>query len=328
MIIVRTPLRVSLFGGGTDIPSYYSKSGGMVMSLAINKHIYLTAHPMFESAEILLKYSAIERVSKTSDIQHNIFRKLLERYHVSGVDIGVSSDIPSGTGLGSSSAFTVGLANLLNMYQGTKLTKTELAEIACDIEINSLNQLIGKQDQYASSFGGFNRIEFLPDHSVRVNPINLNPEIESNLNESLILVRIGRNRSAGDLLGKQASESMNNRKIEKALDALFDLTKSIDDGVFTNLKVLGEALTQSWELKKDSNPFATNPEIDELIEYGLSSGALGAKLLGAGGAGFVLFLVPPEIRNTFGNQIENRKALNVEIDFEGSTLIYDNRRGR
>ncbi len=328
MIIVRTPLRVSFFGGGTDVPSYYSKGGGMVISMAINKHIYLTAHPMFDSNEILLKYSAIERVSKPSDIQHNIFRKMLEKHEVSGVDIGVSSDIPSGTGLGSSSAFTVGLANLLNEYKGNRLTKEQLADEACDIEINSLNQLIGKQDQYASAFGGFNRIEFFPDESVNVLPLPIKQETLVNLNECLILVRVGRNRSAGDLLEKQAHEREKSPKSETALDELYALTESIEPSVFSDLKELGKLLSQSWELKKASNPFATTQEIDDLIRVGLSNGALGAKLLGAGGAGFALFLVPLESKDRFKQALKKRKIVEVGVDFEGSMLIYDNRQDR
>ena len=327
MIIVRTPFRVSLFGGGTDLPSYYSNVGGMVISMAIDKHIYLTAHPMFESNEILLKYSAIERVSTPSSIQHNIFRKMLEKHQVSGVDISVSSDIPSGTGLGSSSAFTVGLANLLNEYKGLKLSKEQLAAEACEIEINSLNQLIGKQDHYASTFGGFNRIEFLPDESVNVHPITINQEVLTNLNESLILVRVGRTRSAGDLLKKQALARASSRNTEKALDEIYELTKSIENSVFSNLKDLGELLSLSWKLKKESNPSATTQEIDELIGFGISNGALGAKLLGAGGAGFVLFLLPRESVDNFKQVIKHRKILNVGIDFKGSTLVYDNRQG-
>jgi D-glycero-alpha-D-manno-heptose-7-phosphate kinase len=327
MIIVRTPFRVSLFGGGTDVPSYYSNGGGMVISMAIDKHIYLTAHPMFESSEILLKYSAIERVSTPSNIQHNIFRKMLEQHQVSGVDIGVSSDIPSGTGLGSSSAFTVGLANLLSEYKGFKLSKEQLAAEACEIEITSLNQLIGKQDQYASAFGGFNRIEFLADESVNVHPLVLSDEALLNLNKSLVLVRVGRTRSARNLLEKQALARESSRNTEKALDELYELTKSIDLSVFSNLKELGDLLSLSWKLKKSSNPFATTQEIDELIDFGVSNGALGAKLLGAGGAGFVLFLVPCESADKFRQVFKNRKTLKIEIDFEGSKLIYDNRQG-
>jgi D-glycero-alpha-D-manno-heptose-7-phosphate kinase len=329
MIIVRTPLRVSLFGGGTDVPSYYAKKegGGMVISMAIDKHIYLTAHPMFESSEILLKYSTVERVSKPSDIKHNIFRKMLEKHEISGVDIGVSSDIPSGTGLGSSSAFTVGLVKLLNEYKGYKTTKEQLAAEACDIEINSLGQLIGKQDQYASAFGGLNRIEFLRNDSVIVSSLTISEETSTYMSESLILVKIGQSRSAGEILEKQANAKENYHNTEKALDELYDLTKSIEPSVFANLKELGKLLSQSWELKKRSNPFATSPEIDDLICFGLSHGALGAKLLGAGGAGFVLFLVPYESSEKFKQAIKNRRILNIRVDFEGSMLIYDNRRG-
>jgi D-glycero-alpha-D-manno-heptose-7-phosphate kinase len=329
MIIVRTPLRVSLFGGGTDVPSYYTKkeAGGMVISMAIDKHIYLTAHPMFESSEILLKYSTVERVSKPSDIKHNIFRKMLEKYKIYGVDIGVSSDIPSGTGLGSSSAFTVGLVKLLNEYQGCKITKEQLAAEACEIEINWLGQLIGKQDQYASAFGGLNRIEFLPDDSVIVKSLAIDDATFTNMNKSLLLVKIGQSRSAGEILEKQAHAKKNNYNTEKALDELYDLTKSIKPCVFDNLKELGKLLSQSWELKKRSNPFATSPEIDDLICFGLSNGALGAKLLGAGGAGFVLFLVRHESSEKFKQVIKNRRVMNIGVDFEGSMLIYDNRRG-
>jgi D-glycero-alpha-D-manno-heptose-7-phosphate kinase len=160
-----------------------------------------------------------------------------------------------------------------------------------------------------------------------VHPLVLSDEALINLNESLILVRVGRTRSAGDLLEKQALARESSRNTEKALNELYDLTKSIDLSVFSNLKQLGDLLSLSWELKKSSNPFATTQEIDEMIDFGVSNGALGAKLLGAGGAGFVLFLVPCESADKFSQVFKNRKTLKIEIDFEGSKLIYDNRQG-
>lgn len=325
MIIVRTPLRISLFGGGTDIPSFYSKMGGMVVSAAIDKYIYLTAHPMFETDEILLKYSSTERVKQARDIQHNIFRILLENYEIKGVDIGVSSDIPSGTGLGSSSSFTVGLSNLLRTYLNLSANKETLAKEACDVEIRSMQQLIGKQDQYAAAYGGLNRIEFLKDDTVEVNPIKISDNDIQQLNDSLHIVRVGKTRSAGKMLQKQATAQKLDKKTESALTKLLDLTVSINDSVFTNFTLLGEKLNLSWELKKESNPYATTDEIDDVIKLGLSKGALGAKLLGAGGAGFVLFLVPKDFRHEFLMSFASRKVLNVRIDFEGSKLIYDSK---
>jgi D-glycero-alpha-D-manno-heptose-7-phosphate kinase len=299
----------------------------MVISMAIDKHIYLTAHPMFDSEEILLKYSAMERVSHPSQVRHNIFRVMLEKYDVTGIDIGVSSDIPSGTGLGSSSAFAVGLSKLLNTYLDRQVGKEEIASEACEVEINSLNQLIGKQDQYASAYGGFNRFSFLPNGSVHINPIEIDANTLNNLNESLLLVRVGYNRSAGAILAKQDKIRRSGESADKALDRLLRLTQSVQNEVFSNLDDLGELVTQSWRYKKESNPFATNVEIDELINFGLSKGALGAKLLGAGGAGFVLFVVPPEFKDRFIAYMENRKVLDVKIDFEGSQLIHDSRVG-
>lgn len=323
MIIVRTPLRVSFFGGGTDIPSFYLQNDGMVISAAINRYIYLSAHPMFESDEILLKYSTVEKVKNVQDIKHNIFRELLIKHQITGVDIGVSSDIPSGTGLGSSSSFTVGLSKLISIYSGRNLSKAEIATEACEIEIESLKQLIGKQDQYAAAYGGLNRIHFLRDESVTVNPLNLDVQTVQVLNESMYLVRIGKTRSAGEMLNKQASVNNQNGKSDKALGKLLELAREIDDSVFKDLGILGDRLNESWRLKKESNTFASSQDIDELIGLGLSNGALGAKLLGAGGAGFILFIVPIESREKFLSSLTTRKLLNVHIDFEGSKLIYD-----
>lgn len=323
MIIVRTPLRISFFGGGTDIPSFYSKKDGMVISAAINKHIYLSAHPMFESDEILLKYSSIEKVKNVEDIRHNIFRELLKKHKITGVDIGVSSDIPSGTGLGSSSSFTVGLSKLINIYSGRDLEKAQIAKEACEIEIDSLKQLIGKQDQYAAAYGGLNRIEFLRDESVNVKPLELGVPAIKVLNDSLYLVRIGKTRSAGEMLNKQASVNNRNGKSDKALGKLLELTREVNDSDFKDIEVLGDRLNQSWRLKKESNPFASSSDIDELIDLGLSNGAVGAKLLGAGGAGFVLFVVASDSREKFLARLTSRKVLNIHIDFEGSKLIYD-----
>lgn len=324
MIITRTPLRVSFFGGGTDIPWYFEEHGpGHVLSMAIDKHVYITGHPMFDTREILLKYSSIERVESADHLVHPIAREVLASHGIQGFDIGVSADVPAGTGLGSSSAFTVGLLNLAGNTRGQKYSKAELAEVACDVEINKLNEPIGKQDQYASAYGGVNLFDFLPDGSVTTHPFNLTPAAKQWLGESLLLVRTGSGtRSASDQLAEQRDAARKDPQLSKKLSLLAQLAKEAFTALEQDITGLGELLKESWALKKESSPSATNKNVDNLVEHGLASGATGAKLLGAGSGGFVLFSYPEGGLEKGAAAFPESSTLRVSVDELGSKVIY------
>lgn len=319
MIISRTPFRVSLAGGGTDLSLFYRKYGGAVISMSIKKYIYISAHPMFFSDEILLKYSKTERIGKNEEIQHHLFREGLKYFKLDGIDLGVSSDIPSGTGLGSSSAFAVGLCHILSAYKGQYLTPTELAELAFSLEnLNSVG-VMGKQDQYASSIGGFNLIYFNQDESVDYQPLFKDQDLSQDVAECCYLIYVGDVRSAKDRLNKTFGESKNAKIREKQLQEMYEILLGSLEGLRRDPLLLPDLINKSWEIKRQ---FASTDKVDELISHGVKKGASAAKLLGAGGGGFVLFYVPRDRRDTFTEAFNGTKILRVEIDYAGSSIIY------
>jgi len=326
VIVTRTPFRVSFLGGGTDIPWFYENhDGGAVISAAIDKHMYLSAHPLFDSRDILLKYSKIERVQSVERLEHPIARAILSDLDLAGVDISVSSDVPAGTGLGSSSAFTVGLIQLMSEYSSHPLGTAELAKKACEVEIDVLNEPIGKQDQYASAYGGFNLYNFLATGEVTVTPINLQEGSLEWLNRSLLLVQIGReSRSASKILHHQRSYAQGDNSAIQNLIDLKELALQTAGILENDITNLGNALKLGWELKKGSHPGANLEQVDKLIASGISAGAIGAKLLGAGGGGFVLFLVEDSIKAKVVEAVKPLATMSVGIDTLGSSVIYSN----
>jgi len=326
LIISKAPLRVSFFGGGTDLEWFYRENSGMVVSTSINKHVYISCHPMFDSQDILLKYSEMERVTHNSEIKHRIFRKALQMYDINGVDIGVSSDVPAGTGLGSSSSFTVALLQTLRQYKSIDSTAEVLAKQAVDIEINLLQQTMGKQDQYAAAFGGLNRIFFQQDNQVIVEPINISKSALERLNQGLICVRVGGVRVAAQVLEVQYKEFQEQKRLKSTLQELLEFTRNIPNSVFEDLNKLGLALNEAWRLKKSSSTNMSNSDIDELISYGLKKGAAGAKLLGAGQGGFVLFVVEPEAKSYFLKSFQTYPKMQVTLETQGVQTIYNNQR--
>ena len=322
MIISSTPLRISFIGGGTDLPWYYEKYDGGVVSITFDKYVYLSIHSIINTSQIVLKYSKTEIINSPDEILHPIMRIVLSDERINGIDICVTSDIPSGTGLGSSSSFTVGLINLINAYKGKYTTPEDLASKACEIEIFRLNETIGKQDQYAAAFGGINQFKFSSNGSVSVNKIFVNKENLNYLNSSLILVSIGGSRLANKILSDQVQFLNTNPNKTKDLHELVSLIPELIKCLTGNISDLGRIVDEGWALKKSSSPTATNSEIDELISYGKKSGADGAKLLGAGNAGFVLFIVKPEKMNDFINKINPRQYIRPSLVDEGSKIIY------
>lgn len=321
MIITRTPFRISFAGGGSDIASFYEKHGGCVLSTSINKYMYISVHPSFELQDTVLKYSETEIVKDISDIQHKYFRSVLDMLRINGVEIVSTADIPAGTGLGSSSSFTVGLLHSLYSYKGKFVSKEKLAGKACEIEIGILKNPIGKQDQYAAAYGGLNFYSFNKDGSVFVEPIIMKPEMLQKLENNLMMFYTGKVHSASAILAEQ---SKNITEGDKELNQLkmCDLARELREELqHNNVDAMGEILYEGWKLKKTLATGISNPFVDEMYELAIRKGALGGKLLGAGGGGFLLFYVPEK------RQQEVRTALNLtqmpmSFDRQGSSVIY------
>ena len=322
MIISRTPFRVSFAGGGSDLPSFYKRSTGAVLSTSINKYMYITIHPWFDKAKTVLKYSKTEVVDSIDDIKHPIFREVLKLYKVHGVDMSSIADIPSGTGLGSSSSFTVGLLNAVRAYLGKATSGEKLGELACYVEINRVGSPIGKQDQYAAACGGLNFITFYGDDTVNVEKIIMRPEKKKELESNLIMVYVGGEHSANTILKSQSAAISDIKKFEAQKEMVklaYNLRESLENN---NLEDFGYILHENWLLKKSLTSGISNGMVDEMYTKGIKSGALGGKLLGAGGAGFILFYCPKEKQQDFREQMGDINELNFEFDHYGSKIIY------
>ena len=322
MIISRTPFRISFAGGGSDLPSFYKRSEGAVLSTSIDKYMYIAIHPYFQKEQLQLKYSKTELVNSIADVQHPIFREVLDMYKLSGVDLNSIADIPSGTGLGSSSSFTVGLLNAVRAYLGKASSTEKLAQLACDIEINRVGSPIGKQDQYAAAYGGLNFITFYGNETVNVEKIIMKPEKYRELDENLIMVYVGGEHSANDILKGQQQAYDNKKKFETQLGMVqlaYDLRNSLQDN---NIDDFGRILHEGWLMKRSLMTEISNNTIDKLYQKGIEAGALGGKLLGAGGAGFLLFYCPKEKQEMFREQMLDYKELKFSFDNFGSKIIY------
>ena len=292
MIITRAPFRVSFCGGGSDLPGFYEKYGGCVLSTTIRKYMYLTIHNYFEKDKIVLKYSKTEIVDNYDQIEHRIFKQCLKDYDIKGVELSSMADIPAGTGLGSSSTFTVALLQLLNTYKGTYQSKYKLAKDACEVEIDKLKEPIGKQDQFAAAFGGLKFYEFMPNGFVNVEPVVMAPESYKKLENNILMFYLGGTHSASEILKEQ---SQNVKALDKAAvqNKMCDLTRELKAELQNNnVDAMGELLHKNWMLKKTLASGITNPLIDETYDLAMAAGATGGKLLGAGGAGFMIFYVP------------------------------------
>ena len=323
MIISRTPLRISFVGGGTDIREFYQNHKGSVLSSSINKYAYVMTHPFFNSKQILLKYSDMELVHNVDEIKHPIFREVLRFLDIKGgLEITTNADVPAGTGMGSSSSFTVGLLNCLYAYLGKNVSKEKLAKEACKIEIDILKEPIGKQDQYISAFGSINFIEFFPNETVSVSPIIMSEKCRNKLNENLIMFYTGMSRSASKILKNQITsiKKEDNIKIMAKMAGLAEeLRKKLNKN---DLSSFGSILNKGWLLKKKLAHNITNPIIEKYYAKAIQNGATGGKILGAGGGGFLLFYADrknhDKIRKSLGNLVE----LTFRFDNEGSRIIY------
>lgn len=321
MIITKTPFRVSFCGGGSDIADFYREHGGCVLSTTINRYMYLTIHPYFDGKRTALKYSQNEIVLDTNEINHGIFRCVLNDKKISGVEISSTADVPSGTGLGSSSSFTVGLLHTLYCYQEKYVSKEKLAAEACQIEIEKLGNPIGKQDQYAAAFGGLNLISFYQDDTVSVEPIITKGETIRNLQDNLMMFYTGLTHDANQILSEQKKNISQKDKTNNLIQ-MCKLTKDMKHSLENNeLSNFGEILNEGWRRKKELAGSITNPRIDELYETAMQNGALGGKLLGAGGGGFMLFYCPKEKQELLKNKLR-LNPFEFKFEHDGSSVVY------
>ncbi len=291
MILTRTPLRVSIAGGGTDLPSYYRRAGGTVVSAAVNKYVYLAVNGTFTD-DYLLKYAEQERVERPEDVHHPLIREVLLEHGVEpGVEIVSVADIPAGTGLGSSGAFTVGLLRALHAFRKEHVATADLAEQACHIEIERLGDPVGKQDQYIAAFGGLSRFDFHPDGSVDVSRLDVGADTLADLEEHLLLFFTGYARRATSILSDQKARSERDDAAMLAnLDEVRELGRQISDALVAgDTNRFGHLMHEHWMHKRERTNGITNPDIDGWYELARANGAIGGKLVGAGAGGFLLF---------------------------------------
>jgi D-glycero-alpha-D-manno-heptose-7-phosphate kinase len=323
MIVSRTPLRMSFVGGGSDLPLYYKQKGGAVLSTSIDKYVYVTVNQKFDN-NIRLSYSITENEISTQKIKHPIVRNTLELLDIqSGIEITSISDIPSqGSGLGSSSSYTVALLHALYTYQGKKATKEELGRLSSHIEIDLCNARIGKQDQYAAAYGGLNLIEFNEDDSVVVSPIFCKPETIQAMEDSIIVFYTGRTRSASDFLSKQSDnmKQAGKRNLMSNMVALaYDMRDFLEKDDVTPL---GELLDENWQLKRKMAVGISDSQIDSWYNKGISAGATGGKLLGAGNGGFIMFFAPKEKHSNIKAAMKDLQRIPFSFDCNGSQIVY------
>lgn len=321
MIITKTPFRVSFCGGGSDMANFYEKYGGCVLSTSINKYCYISIHPYFNENQTLLKYSENELVDSPDQIRHRIFRQVLTDMGIHGVEISSTADIPGGTGLGSSSTFTVGLLNSLNCYKGKFVSKDKLAKLACEVEIEKLGNPIGKQDQYGAALGGLNFIKFNQDGSVSHEPILMEGKTYKELQKNLLMFYTGTTRSANTILAEQTKNITSEDKARNLLK-MCGLAKDMKVALENNdISSFGRILDEGWQLKKELASGIANPAIDEAYEIAMKNGALGGKLLGAGGGGFLLFYCEEEKQEQLKKAI-GLKELDFSFERDGTSVIY------
>jgi D-glycero-alpha-D-manno-heptose-7-phosphate kinase len=323
MIVSRTPFRISFAGGGSDLKEYYQTYGGAVLSVTIDKYVYLSMHPYFNENKIFLKYSGNELVDCVQQIKHRIIKQVFTNLNISGVDMNSSADIPAGTGLGSSSAFTSGLLNLSYAYLGKFISREAIAGMACQIEIDQLQEPIGKQDQYACAIGGLNFIEFRENEQVVVNKIKLDVDKQILLENNLLMFYLGTTRSASSILSEQRqniiSSADKHNNLHKMVRLAFDLQAELQAG---NIDSMGEILHSGWMYKKELASQISNVQIDSYYEKALNAGATGGKLLGAGGGGFLLFYVPLEKQDSVRKVLADLSELPFHFDYSGSTIVF------
>lgn len=324
MIITRSPLRITLGGGGTDLSSYYEDFGGFLISAAIDRYVYITVHKTFQPGYIL-KYSSLERVQEIDKIRHPIIREALKLVDIPGNSLEIASmaDIPAGSGLGSSGSFTTALLKALHAYKRNLIHPKELAEQACDIEIKKLKEPIGKQDQYIAAYGGITCFEFKKDGKVKAYPLRIDKEVLYDLEDNLLLFFTGYTRFASGILKEQHHKSKaNNKEMIDNLHFVKDLglqsKKALEKG---DLKKFGQLMNAHWEHKKKRSSSMSNEKINAWYDLALANGALGGKLIGAGGGGFLMFYASDDVKLRRTMLKAGLEEVRFRFDFEGTKII-------
>ena len=327
MIITRSPLRISLGGGGTDLPSYYEKHGGFFVAAAIDKYVYITLHHTFDQ-QLIIKYSKLERPATVDAVEHPIIREALKLIDLRSPHLEITSmaDIPAGTGLGSSGSFTTALLKALHTLQKNILSAADLAEQACDIEINRLGEPIGKQDQYSAAIGGITAFTIHPDGRVEYRPVRLSPEALNNLEDNPLLFFTGHSRSASAILKDQHEKS---RQDDQAMLDNLHYTKelglkslaALEGG---QLEEFARLMDQHWQRKKLRSAGMSNDLINHWYEHAMNHGALGGKLIGAGGGGFLMFYAGDKVKLRQAMREKELPEVRFRFDFEGTKIVIQN----
>lgn len=323
MVVSKTPLRISFVGGGSDLPAFYREEMGAVVSTSINKFMYICVNQKFDG-RVRISYSKTEDVSTRLDVEHPLVREALALVGVhDSIEIASMADIPSkGSGLGSSSAYTVGLLSALYAYRDQFACREKLASQACEIEIDRCGEPMGKQDQYSVAYGGLNLIRFHPDESVSVDPVMCQPSLLKELEANTLILFTGRTRRSTALLANQskAMRSVDGRKIVRRMaDLAFLMKEQLESGTAEHV---GDLLDENWRLKSQLAVGISDDQIDSWYATGLASGALGGKLLGAGNGGFLMFYAPPERHEKIKTSLPNLRPINVSFDQAGTQIVF------
>src|SRR6266478_70157 len=324
MIIARSPLRISLGGGGTDLPSYYEQHTGFLIAAAIDKYVYITLHETFVP-DLIVKYSKLERVARAADLEHPIIREAFALLGLEGRSMELTSmaDIPAGTGLGSSGSFTTALLKALNSYKRNLVHPAELAEQACDIELNRLHEPIGKQDQYIAAYGGITCFKFLPGGQVNAWPLKISEETLYNLEDNLLLFFTGYARSASKILKEQDDKS---RRSDKAMVDNLHFVKELGQQSQAalqsdNLHEFARLMDVHWQRKKERSRSMSTQDINAWYDCAMANGALGGKIIGAGGGGFLMFYAKDKARLRHTMSERGLKEVRFRFDFEGTKIL-------
>jgi D-glycero-alpha-D-manno-heptose-7-phosphate kinase len=321
MIIVQTPFRISLFGGGTDFPDYFCAEGGAVLSTAINKYMHVVIKDRFDE-KLRISYTRTEIVDRVDEIAHELIREALRKTGIKkGVEIITMADIPAGSGLGSSSAVTVGSLHAMYCYTNEFVSSEQLARQACEIEIDILGKPIGIQDQYICALGGFRLFEFATDGTVSSTPIHLDRCSQRKLNENLLLFFTGITRQANDILGEQRNNIHSKLPLLRKMKEMAHIAK--DELIHGNVDILGPLLHESWQLKKQLASKISNNGIEKWYQAALDAGATGGKITGAGGGGFLLLYCPHEKADNVRAALNQMRELPFELEPNGSKVIFN-----
>jgi len=324
MIISKTPFRISLFGGGTDYPSWYRDNGGSVLATAIDKYCYISCRhlPPFFDHKHRIVYSKVESVKEIEEIQHPAVRAVLSTLGTrAGLEIHHNGDLPARSGMGSSSSFTVGLINAINAMKGLQTSKDDLAKQAIYIEQEVLKENVGSQDQILAAFGGFNKIDFNADDSFNITPVIINKDLTDKLQEHMLLFFTGLSRYASDIAKAKIANIKNNFRELTLMKEMVNEGLSILHRPSDPIKDLGKLLHESWKLKRSLSTKVSTPQIDEIYETGIKAGAIGGKILGAGGGGFILFFAAPENHNKIRDRLKNLVHVAFNFDNTGSKIV-------